>query len=474
MYSFLGREAELVELERELREVQASGRGRFVWLRGRRRVGKSRLVQELCDRTGLPYVYFQAPQRDREGALADFADAAAVADLPGASLFAGTRFAGWSQALGAVTASATSERPLIVVIDELPYLVEGDPGFAADLQHAWDRILEGRPVLLIAVGSDVRMMEELVRERSPLHGRPTRQMRIVPLDPATVGKLGGADTAADVFDRYLVVGGLPALAALWPAGVSRREFLRDALRDDQAPLVVQALWVLDGELQGGGSPRKVLQAIGAGEVAFNRIMSRAGVSQRSVTQALTTLIEAKGLVRRSEPFATKPLGKAPRYTVADPYLRFWLRFVAPHLDELARGRGDAVVDRIERDWAVYRGRAVEPLVQDALERLLLDPAQSDALGGARVVGGWWRRDNSVEVDLVGGDAASPTTVGFVGSVKWRDQEPFVAGDVAVLARSRAQVPGAEHARLVGVSRSGFERDLKLDAQFTPEDLLGAW
>lgn len=474
MYGFLGRVSELAELERELRDVQASGRGRFVWLRGRRRVGKSRLVQELCDRAKQPYVYFQAPQRDREGALADFADAAAAADLADASSFEGTRFAGWSQALGAVTAGATPEQPLIVVIDELPYLVEGDEGFAADLQRAWDRVIEERPVLLIAVGSDVRMMEELVRERSPLHGRPTRQMRIDPLDPATVGKLGGATSAADAFDRYLVVGGLPALAALWPAGAMRGEFLRDALRDDQTPLVVQALWVLDGELQGGGSPRKVLEAIGAGEVAFSRIMSRAGVSQRSVTQALALLIEAKGLVRRSEPFATTPLGKAPRYTVADPYLRFWLRFVAPHLDELARGRGDAVVDRIERDWAVYRGRAIEPLVRDALERLLSDPARSNALGGARVVGGWWRRDNSVEVDLVGGDATSPTAVGFVGSVKWRDHGPFGAVDVAALARARGDVPGAEQARLVGVSASGFEPDLRLDAQFTAEDLLAAW
>lgn len=474
MYSFLGRESELAELERELRDVQATGTARFVWLRGRRRVGKSRLVQELCDRVKQPYVYFQAPQRDRDGALADFADAAAAADLPDASFFEGTRFAGWSQALGAVTAGATPERPLIVVIDELPYLVEGDDGFAADLQRAWDRVIEGRPVLLIAVGSDVRMMEELVRERSPLHGRPTRQMRIDPLDPATVGRLGGATSAADAFERYLVVGGLPALAALWPAGASRKEFLRDALRDDQAPLVVQALWILDGELQGGGSPRKVLQAIGAGEVAFNRIMGRAGVSQRGITQALATLIDAKGLVRRDEPFSTMPLGKSARYTVVDPYLRFWLRFVAPHLDELARGRGDALVDRIERDWMVYRGRAIEPLVRRALELLLAEPERSEALGGARTVGAWWRRDNSVEVDLVGGDAARPTAIGFVGSIKWREQEPFGESDVTALARHRAAVPGAEQARLVGVSRSGFDPDLRLDAELTPEDLIAAW
>ncbi|MBF6619565.1 MAG: hypothetical protein ITG02_04980 [Patulibacter sp.] len=289
-----------------------------------------------------------------------------------------------------------------------------------------------------------------------------------------MGRLGGATSAADAFERYLVVGGLPALAALWPAGASRKEFLRDALRDDQAPLVVQALWIFDGELQGGGSPRKVLQAVGAGEVTFNRIMDRAGVSQRGITQALEVLIDGKAIVRRDEPFSTVPLGKSARYTVVDPYLRFWLRFIGPHLDELARGRGDAVVDRVDRDWMVYRGKAIEPLVRRALELLLADPERSEALGGARTVGGWWRRHNSVEVDLVGGDAARPTAIGFVGSIKWREREPFAAPEVLALARHRAAVPGAEQARLVGVSRSGFEPEIGLDAQITPEDLLGAW
>ncbi len=53
------------------------------------------------------------------------------------------------------------------MIDELPYLTELDPGFAADLQKAWDRALERSPVLLVCVGSDVRMMKRLVAKQLP-------------------------------------------------------------------------------------------------------------------------------------------------------------------------------------------------------------------------------------------------------------------------------------------------------------------
>lgn len=84
------------------------------------------------------------------------------------------------------------------------------------------------------------------------------------------------------------------------------------------------------------------------------------------------------------------------------------------------------------------------------------------------------RDSSVEVDLVGCDAAEPSTLAFVGSVKWREHEAFGAKDARGLEAARARVPGAEATRLVGVSRSGFTDDVGLDVQLGPEDLLGAW
>jgi len=218
----------------------------------------------------------------------------------------------------------------------------------------------------------------------------------------------------------------------------------------------------------------VIEAIGHGERAYSRIRARSGVKGNTLNDALEMLVEQKLLVTRELPYAVPPGRKAPRYTIADPYLRFWLRFVGPHLDELSRGRSDLVIERIERDWAAYRGRAVEPLVRSALERLILDPAIGEQVGGSRHVGAWWRRDHSVEVDLVGGDKPEPKEIGFVGSIKWRDREPFSAADLRELQSGRAHVPGAEGAKLVAISRSGFEDGLEVDASFGPDELMAAW
>ena len=175
--------------------MRQTGAAHFVWLRGRRRVGKSRLVQELCDSSGLPYCFYQAIQRPRDEALAEFGEAVAESGLHAAATFADATFTTWPAALRAACAGATQDRPVVLVIDELPYLTEHDPGFASDLQKAWDRSLERMPVLLICIGSDVRMMEELVKKRSPLHGRPTLELPLRPLSISAVAQITGAPTA---------------------------------------------------------------------------------------------------------------------------------------------------------------------------------------------------------------------------------------------------------------------------------------
>lgn len=127
-----------------------------------------------------------------------------------------------------------------------------------------------------------------------------------------------------------------------------------------------------------------------------------------------------------------------------------------------------------RDWGSFRGRAVEPIVRRALERLLADERRGAGLGGARHVGAWWRRDHAIEVDLVGADAPDPTRIGFIGSVKWHDRDPLTAREAAELAGHRAHVPGGAGAKLVAVSRTGFEKEVEADATFGPADLLAAW
>src|SRR5262249_31154590 len=101
---FIGRERELALLDRMLRRVTAGGRagrpGRAFLIRGRRRVGKSRLAEEFVERTSVPYLFFTASaQRTVAEDLALFTEAVTQSNLPGAAVFDDQMPGSWDAAL---------------------------------------------------------------------------------------------------------------------------------------------------------------------------------------------------------------------------------------------------------------------------------------------------------------------------------------------------------------------------------------
>ncbi|MGH8910543.1 MAG: ATP-binding protein [Egibacteraceae bacterium] len=468
--TFFGRAQEMARLGQELEEVQTAGQGRFVVVRGRRQVGKSRLVEEFLAQHEVPSVYFQATKgRLPDKELAIFAQAVAGSALAAAPLVrAGASFSSWDGALAVIGATATGQAPAVVVLDEVPYLFEQDLSVEGALQTAWDRHLRDRPVLLIMIGSDFAVMSALLEYGRPLFGRPTREMIIEPLSPADVADALGL-SPPDALDAHLVLGGFPLLINSWRGASSVREYLFQQLEDPTGPLLVVGERILAAEFPPQAQARLILSVIGAGERTFTTIAQRSGISGTSLTRALDILME-KRVVQRMAPLSSRP-SRLARYAVADPYLRFWLRFLERGLELVQRGRGDLLLGRIDDAWSAYRGKAVEPVIREALRRLL----PLEGLGDATAVGSYWTRSQDVEVDIVGADSPrAPAQVRFLGSIKWRDGQPFGAKDLSHLLLARERVPGAADATpLLGVSGTGFETDM-LDARLGPADLIEAW
>lgn len=470
MVEFVGRGQELDVLTRELKKVAAAAGGerpgRCVMLRGRRRVGKSRLVERFADRCGAPFLFYTATGASSRLDLERLARDAQVSTLPSAGVIAAARPDSWDTAFDVVAAALPHDRASVLVMDEVPYLMDEDGAFEGMLQRAWDRVLETKPVLLILIGSDLSMMEALNSYGRPFHQRG-REMVLGPLNPGEVGAMLGL-RAADCFDAALVTGGLPLICAEWPHGAGLWDFLEQELADPVSALLVSAERSLAAEFPPDTQARSVLSAIGSGERSFSNISKAAGgISSTPLHRALTSLT-GKRVVAAELPVSLRP-SKDRRYRVADPYLRFWLKLLAPAMQEIERGRGDLVLERVRRSWTSWRGRAVEPLIREALARLLPD----DSLPAAPVVGGYWTRTNDVEIDIVGADREPVAKeLRFVGSVKWLEGSPFDRHDLASLHRHRAALTG-EPVQVVAVSRSGVDCT-GLDAVYGPDDLLAAW
>ncbi|MGH9185601.1 MAG: ATP-binding protein [Acidimicrobiales bacterium] len=450
---FVGRQRDLERLQHHLDVAVSDGRGRLLSVRGRRQAGKSRLVTEFADGSALPQFYFTGNRLESGAeALVRLGVEASRSTLPGAHLFEGVTLENWSGALRQI-ASALPNGPAIVVLDEFPWLAQPSPELEGALQAAWDRIFESRPVLFILIGSDVAMMEALTAHDRPLFGR-AKEVVVNPFTVADTAAMIGVDAADVVIDAQLITGGYPRLCLEWRGAEDAMTFLRAQIADENSDLVVVGRNVLAAEFPTEMQARHVLTAIGAGDRTNKAIAARAGLQAAPLARSLHVLRDAKRVVAADLPVSTRP-AREPRYRIADSYLRFWLRFIEPRLPDIARGRSDLALARIREAWIDYRGRAVEPLVRESIERLATDDPR---LEGVSVVGGYWTRTGDVEVDLVGVERwPDARRVVVIGSVKWRERSPFNRRDRAALAVHRGKVPGGRDAALVGREPVGVQR-----------------
>jgi len=473
---FSGREKDLATLRQQWNLVRRGGdrAGLAVIVTGRRRVGKSRLVQQLADTLDAPSLVFQATRgRTPVAERADLMAAIEQSQLPRRDLVSGLVPTDWNQALRLLATALPDDTPTLVVIDEVPWLMAGDAEFEGALQTVWDRQLSSKPVLLLLVGSDASVMSALQNHDRAFFGRAA-PMTVEPLTVAEVASITRLDPAPAV-DAWLITGGFPEIVASWRPGESRQAFLRQSLSNPLSPLLVSGELTLMGEFPAPTLARSVLESVGSGDRTFGAIANATGRDGATPSGALGPALrslEAKRVLASEWPLSTQPDTRNRRYHVADPYLRFWLAFGPSVIPLVERGRSDVALQRVEAAWSTWRGRAVEPLVRASLERLLPDAEWPDVMA----VGGWWNRLNNPEIDLVGADKVPVAKqVSFIGSIKWRDSKRFDRHDYDELVRAAAAVPGVgPNTPLCAVSLSGVDDGLPLAAHWGPDDLVSAW
>ncbi|MFD7900272.1 ATP-binding protein [Streptomyces sp. NPDC059743] len=478
---FVGRGAELNLLRKRLDRTLATGSGTAVAIRGRRQVGKSRLVQEFCDRARLPYLFFTATKgaSSLEALAAFHTELRESQLLPGdGALLSASPPSNWPDAFR-LLASALSDAPGVVVLDELPWLAEQDQVFDGALQTAWDRLLSQRPVLLLLLGSDLHMMERLTAYDRPFYGRADSFV-LGPLNPAETGSALGLD-ASDAIDAHLVSGGLPGILRAWPHATPALDFIEAECADPASPLFGVPEAALMAEFPAPDQSRRVLEAIGGGDRTHTNIAATAGSRSGALPSGVLSpilhrLSEEKRVLAVDSPLSVKP-GKPALYRVADSNLRLYLAALRSAQEQTRRGRPEAAFGLVRRRWASWRGRAVEPLIRESLELAAMDGDFPWPETGT--VGGWWNRQFSPEIDLVGADRAPVAgTLFFAGSVKWLTS-PFDQHDLTALEQGVAQLPGfvPGSTGLVVASRAGMTAGIASDRiglVWGPRDVVGAW
>ena len=340
---FLGRDRELTVLQ----ELSDSGKPELFVLYGRRRVGKTELLQQFC--RDQRAVYFLAAQVREKDNLRAFRDA--LQDGIDDPVAASIEFPDWSAALNFTAERAKDER-LVVVLDEFPYLCEATKGLPSQIQRFWDTRGKHSKLMLVLCGSQVSFMErEVLAERSPLFGRRTGQRRLEPLHPADTLPFFPKWRMRDRVLAYAILGGMPAYLRRFDDRVSLSENVaRECLRPE-GYLFDEVQFLLRSELSNPATYNSILAAIARGAEKVGDIALEVGVDSTTANKYLTTLRELS-LVEREVPVTDPDPLRSRRgtYRMADRFLSFHFRHIQPHAGLIHAGRGARVLEQfIEPD-----------------------------------------------------------------------------------------------------------------------------
>lgn len=433
---FVGREKELDALNRLWKR---SGFQMMV-LYGRRRVGKTALLDEFArDKSTL---YFTARQQTSAANLRDFSRTVyaffgMASSLPAFSL--------WQDAFDFIVEQMRDGRreQLLLVFDEFPYAAVSEPSLPSTLQVAIDHGFKDTNVMMILCGSNEGFMEsEVLGYKSPLYGRRTGQMRLLPFDAFDAARMLDFASAQDVVRYYATFGGTPYYLKQVQPELSYEQNVTELLFDTSGLLYEEPLMLLRQVMREPAVYNSVMDAIGSGANRVSSIADRAGLAKASnAGKYLATLAEL-GLIERQVPFGEDPAhSRKGLWTIRDPFFAFWYRFVSPNSPSVENGDGDIVArNRVfGPELETYVGQQFETVSRQWLIRA----NRREALPFmASLFGKWWGNDpiarEQTDIDVIAADKRSGNIL--LGECKWKN-DLDVARTLSTLRARSGLVPG---------------------------------
>jgi AAA+ ATPase superfamily predicted ATPase len=371
-----------------LDERYRQGKAEFIILYGRRRIGKSGLIDRFLG--SAHGIRLLAREESKHLQLKKFS--LELADFFSDDFLKTTSFSDWDSFFTYLSGKAKDR--VVIAIDEFPYLVKEDPSLPSVIQDHWDTRLSRSQVFLILSGSSISMMEEMTMEHtSPLYGRRTGQILLHGLRFGDfLDYIGDFIRAVEL---YAVFGGTPAYVMAIDRDQDVFCTIQKKILSFDAVLSKDVEFVLRMELNEPRYYFSILLSIAKGNNRIGLIMNDTGLAKGIITKYLSTLIDLQLVVRRVPVTETKKSRKG-LYFLSDNLFDFWFRFVHPNMERIERGDGDMVLESSVRpQFSSYAGKHFEAIVED----LFLEFNQKGLLPFRfETIGSWW--DKGVEIDLV--------------------------------------------------------------------------
>ncbi len=406
---FIGRERELATLNK----LYASNKFEFTVIYGRRRVGKTALINQFIE--GKNAIYFMGVESNAKQNLENFSKSIIEYNT---GIETETSFLSFQAALEYVFKLSEKER-LILAIDEYPYVARSSKSLASTLQLLIDKYKESSKLMLILCGSSMSYMEDhVLAYKAPLYGRRTAQMKIVPFDFEETCHYFQNFSDEDKALIYGIVGGTPQYLLQMNDKLSVKDNIKNTYLNSTSALFEEPENLLKQEVREPALYNAIITAIATGASRMSEISNKVGEDTNVCSTYVKNLVSL-GIIQKETPYGEKASRKSI-YSIEDNMFRFWYRFVPENNSIIARGAADLAYKRIEPFLSDYMGKVFEEICKQYLWKLLLSgkcPVEFSSLGR------WWGNDpvekRQAEIDII---AEQDKNTALFGECKWTNEK----------------------------------------------------
>lgn len=366
---FIGRKKEIESLELLLKKKSAS----LVVIRGRRRVGKSRLIKEfVSDKTswifsGLPPV----PGINKQRQLNDFS-----AQLSKGLGMPKMQASDWVEHF-TLLGNLSKNKKIVIVLDEISWMGSEDPDFLGKLKTAWDLHFSENPnLIMIICGSVSSWIEENILQNTGFVGRISLDLVLEELSINESNEFWGAKrnkiSAYEKFKLLSVTGGIPKyLEEIIPSHLSEDNIQRLCFQSDgilfrEFDQIFSDLFSKKAATYGN-----IVRTLDHSSLSLDDISKSLGIEKSGYLSRCLDELALAGFIQEDCTWnlSTREESRLKKFRLKDNYLRFYLRYVEPNKDRISKNLFESKSFMCLPGWESVMGLQFENLVMNNLKKL---------------------------------------------------------------------------------------------------------
>ena len=402
--TLIGRQPEI----RLLEKLYSSNKAEFIAMHGRRRIGKTYLIHQVFSKKEIYLECSGIKDGSMEEQLLNFNQSFAATFYSGANLKA---LSSWHEAFALLTNEVKKlpkTKKIVVFLDELPWLATDKSSLMQHLDHVWNTEWSRLPNFkLIVCGSAASwMLDNLINAKGGLHNRITQSIRLGPFDLAETQEFLEYKkiklSPRQVLDIYIAIGGVPYYLnqldnkRSFVQIINELCFTREGLLYEEFPRLFRSLFD-NAELN-----LRIVKEIGQKRygISFAELVEKTGKKAGGRFADRLEELEASGFIQGFLPYGKKQRGRY--YKLADPYVAFYLKWIAPFADSKTIPHGAEYYSNLISSpaWSAWAGYSFESICYSHIDKII----KTLKLSGLSCRISDWRHSSSAEegaqIDLV--------------------------------------------------------------------------